>query len=153
MKQYLIKVIILLFLMLTLSCYSFPPLVPAPSATNSGSRTLILNGESVSEEDVGKFISWYCVDYVNENRILLEVGFFGDTKLKGLGFILYDGGYTGEFTQYRRTGVQHRWDWGPNGNDYAFVIQSDDIGLYYDFSSSNYNESTSASEVYKCYKR
>ncbi len=93
---------------------------------------------------------WYCQDFVDGGRILVEVGFFGDPSLEGLGFILYDGGYSGELTYYRRAGIEHRWDWGPNETDYAFVIQPDGTGLYYNFSSVS---RAKASEVYRCYRR
>ena len=143
---------LVLFISLS-SCATFPLLAPTPSATPSGPRTIVLDGEAVTEEDVGGFISWYCKDFVDAGRILVEVGFFGDPSLEGLGFILYDGGYSGERTYYRRTGLEHRWDWGPNETNYAFVIQPDGTGLYYDFSSVPYGESTKVSEVYQCYRR
>ena len=143
---------LVLFMSLS-SCATFLSLAPPPSATPSGPRTIVLDGEAVTEEDVGGLISWYCKDIVDGGRILVEVGFFGDPSLEGLGFILYDGGYSGERTYYRRTGLEHRWDWGPNETNYAFVIQPDGTGLYYDFSSVPYGESTKASEVYQCYRR
>ena len=116
-------------------------------------RSIILNGENFSENDVGGFVSWFCYDYINE-KLSLEVGTFGDPKLEGLGYILYDGGYIGELTSYRRTGIEHRWDWGgPNGSTYAFVIKSDGTGLYYDFSNVKPGESTRARDVFKCYRR
>jgi hypothetical protein len=136
-----------------ISCATLPFLAPPPSANESGPRTIILNGKSYSEEDTGGFISWYCNDFINGGRVLVEVGFFGDPNLEGIGFILYDGGYTGELTNYGRTGLEHRWDWGPHGSDYAFVIQTDGTGLYYDFSAVPKGQTTKASEVYKCYKR
>jgi len=153
MKKTITYLISIMLLILLVSCSTFPQFVPAPSVTTSGPRTIILNGDTFTEEDVGGLISWYCRDYINEGRILLEVGKFGDPNLEGLGFILYDGGYTGEFTLYRRTGIQHRWDWGPNGNDYAFVIKPDGTGLYYDFSTVTGGEGINASEVYQCYQR
>ena len=135
------------------SCTGLPSLAPAPSATPSGPRTIVLGGQPVSAADVGGFISWYCRDFVDDDRILVEVGFFGDPALEGMGFILYDAGYKGERTHYRRTGLEHRWDWGPNGSAYAFVIQPDGTGLYYDFSAAAPGESKKASAVYKCYRR
>jgi len=119
----------------------------------SGPRTIILNDKAVSENDVGGFISWYCQDYSEDGPILLEVGFFGDPKLKKFGFILFDGGNSGEKTHYMRAGLNHRWDWGPNGAEYAFVIQPDGKGLYYDFTAVSKGESTTASSVYKCHQR
>jgi hypothetical protein len=140
-------------LMSLFSCAVFPSVAPPPSATPSGPRTIVLGDEAFTEEDVGGFISWYCQDFVDGGRILVEVGFFGDTSLEELGFILYDGGYSGELAYYHRTGLEHRWDWGPNGADYAFVIKPDGTGLYYDFSSVPYGENTKASDVYQCHQR
>ena len=73
------------------SCTTFPSSAPAPTASASGPRTIVLGGQTVSEANVGGFISWYCKDFVDNDRILVEVGFFGDPTLEGLGFILYDG--------------------------------------------------------------
>ena len=65
-----------------------------------------------------------------------EVGRFGDSSFSDVGYILYDGGYEGELALYTRTGLQHRWDWGPvKGTEYALVIQTDGTGLYYDFTN------------------
>jgi hypothetical protein len=134
-----------------ISCAS---ILRPPSATSTGPRSIILDDEVISEKDVGGFTSWYCRDYVYEERgVLLEFGYFNDPKFAGLGFILYDGGYTGEFTLYQRTGVEHRWDWGPNDTDYSFVIKPDGTGLYYDFSNTPKGESIKARDVYKCYRR
>jgi hypothetical protein len=133
-----------------ISCVS---ILRPPSANATGPRVIILNDKVISEDDVGGFTSWYCRDYVYEDRVLLEFGYFNDPNLSGIGFILYDGGYTGEFTLYQRSGVEHRWDWGPNETDYSFVIKPDGIGLYYDFSYARKGESIKARDVYKCYKR
>ena len=150
MKKMLIY---LISCMVILSFTSCAILAPHASATPTGPRTLILDGESVTEEDVGGFISWYCQDFVNGGRILLEVGYFADPTLEGLGFILYDGGFTGQGTYYSRIGIEHRWDWGPNGSDYAFLIQPDGTGLYYDFTTVKKGESTTANDVYQCHRR
>ena len=61
-------------------------------------------------------------------------------------------GTQGEITLYRRTGLEHRWDWG-DGASYSFVIKTDGTGLYYDFSTVPDGENTKASAVYKCYQR
>lgn len=135
------------------SCTTFPYLSPLPSATPSGPRTIILGGEEFTENENNGFITWSCTDYVSGGRILVEVGFFTEPKLEGLGFILYDGGYSGELTYYQRAGLEHRWDWGPNENDYAFIIEANGTGLYYDFSSSADGERTGASDSFKCYQR
>ena len=123
-----------------------------PSATPSGPRVLIIGDETISEEDAGGFTSWYCKDFISRDRIVIEVGFFKDTPFDFLGFLLYDGGYTGEVAIYRRMGLEHRWDWGENAA-YSFVLKTDGTGLYYDFSTVSEGESTNAKAVYKCYQR
>ena len=126
------------------------------SVTATGPRTIILNDENVSEKDVGGFISWLCYAYSDrdEKKLLLEVGTFGVQELNMLGYVLYDGGYTGEFTLYQRNGLEHRWDWGgTNGTNYSFVIKSDGTGLYYDFTNVKIGESTKARDVFRCRKR
>ncbi|ADK81925.1 hypothetical protein [Sediminispirochaeta smaragdinae] len=153
MEKIIEKITVSFLILILFSCTSFPALNPPASATQTGPRTIILNGEEISEEDVGGFISWYGQDFIEAGPIIVEVGFFGDPNLEGLGFILYDGGFTGELTYYRRTGLEHRWDWGPNETDYAFVIQTDGTGLYYDFTKVKKGKSTTASAVYICHKR
>jgi hypothetical protein len=135
------------------SCATYPTITSPPSAISSGPRTLVLDGDSISQEDVGGFKCWYCKDLYNGGDILVEVGFFGDPIWEGFGFILYDGGYSGESTQYQRKGLEHRWDWGPNGIDYSFVIKTDGTGSYYDFSSVPKGESTKPRAMYKCNQR
>ena len=152
MKKFLGYFIVLNFLIYLFSCTGVP-LRPS-SATSSGPRTIILDGISISEEEAGGFTSWFCYDFVYEEKgILLEVGFFGSSKMENLGYILYDGGYTGEFTHYQRVGLEHRWDWGPNETDFSFVIKSDGTGLYYDFRNVRRGDSVKARDVFKCYKK
>ena len=68
--------LVALTLMLTLaSCTSLASFSAAPSANPSGPRALILDGKLVSEDDVGGFTSWYCRDYVDDDRVLVEAGF------------------------------------------------------------------------------
>jgi len=130
-----------------------------PSATHlddyyiSGPRTIILDGDTISEKDVGGFRCWYCTDYIDGSKTLVEVGYFKGLGEIQVGFVLYDGSYSGTMTFYRRTGLEHRWDWGPNLGEYSFVVKTDGTGLYYDFSSVEEGESTKAKEVYKCRER
>jgi len=63
-----------------------------PSATPKGPRTIILHGKQFSEEEVGSFMSWRCVDYVYGGKTLIEAGTFSNTYLADIGFVLYDGG-------------------------------------------------------------
>ena len=145
-------IVFVTIVILNLSCVSIPSR-PA-SANTSGPRAIILNGEIFLENEVGGFISWFCYDFIDERTLRLEVGTFGDRKLEGLGYILFDGGYNGELTYYRRIGLEHRWDWGGrNDSDFAFVIKSDGTGLYYDFTNVRSGESTRARDVFKCRRR
>ncbi len=141
----------ILFFLSFLSCSSLRP----ASATQSGPRTIILDEKEFHEDEAGGFTSWYGVDFVNGGTIRVEVGFFGDQNLDGIGFILLDGGYTGELTTYRRTGLEHRWDWGliGTGYKYSFLLKTDGTGLYYDFTSVEDGKTTTARAVYKCLKR
>ena len=133
------------------SCGSYKSL---PATTNTEPRIIILDGgDTISEIEFGGFNSWYCKDFVNGGRTLVEVGYFGDPYLKGLGFILFDGGNKGEGTEYYRAGLDHRWNWGPNMTDYSFIVKPDGTGLYYDFTSVPKGEITKARDVYKCYQR
>ena len=70
-----------------------------------------------------------------------------------MGFVLFDGGYSGDWAFYQRKGIEHRWDWGDDGPTYAFVIKADGTGLYYDFSNVPEGEETTAKQVCKCYQR
>ena len=138
-----------IFILLGLTCASSR----LSSATTTGPRSIILDSDTISENNVGGFVSWRCYDFSDyyKERLLLEVGTFGDTKLEGLGYILYDGGYMGTSTDYRRTGLIHRWNWGASYVDnYSFVIKPDGTGLYYDFSNAEFGESRKASGVFKC---
>ena len=147
MNKLRIMVVSIVIVLFTPSCST------VPSATPSGPRSIILNGETYSETDLGKFSSWRCNDSVYIPGTLVEVGSFINPDLQGSGFILYDGGYSGEHTNYQRKGINHRWDWGPNGNDYAFVIKSDGTGLFYDFSSVPKDQTVYADAVYECHHR
>ncbi|MCO6360830.1 hypothetical protein [Roseivirga pacifica] len=136
--------------LLLVSCASTKP----ASLTPTGPRTIVLNGENWSEEIAGTFSSWYCYDLINtetlgKGPIRFEVGLFGNSSFSDVGFLLYDGGYSGVLTTYRREGLEHRWDWGPNGNEYAFIIQTDGTGLYYDFSIE---AKSKPKALYKCAK-
>ena len=140
----------LLGLVLLLSaCASTPTATtPTTATTHQGPRIIVLSGTQVSEETHGKFISWGCRDYADSGRILVELGRFLDPELNLLGFVLYDGGDSGSGTNYHRTGINHRWDWGgPNGSDYAFIIKPDGTGLYYDFSNVSKGTETKANDV------
>jgi len=133
-----------------IATFSFTACTTMPSSTPSGPRSIILNGKTFSEAELGEFVSWSCKDFVYRSGTLVEVGFFTNSKLSGAGFILYDGGHSGEVTSYQRKGINHRWDWGPNGTEFAFIIKPDGTGLFYDFSSVSSGNATKANDVYKC---
>lgn len=148
-----------------LTACAAPPLPedPAPSTTQEPStaaetphwevgqpaRTITINGDSLRID--GDVTTWGCRDYVNLGRILVEVGTFTRPALSDYGFVLYDGGDTGVGTQYSRAGLDHRWDWGgANMNDYAFVLEPDGTGVYYDFGS---RQSGKPQQIYACRRK
>lgn len=107
---------------------------------------------TISNKDTDSgFTSWECQDYIYGGKTLAEFGYF---SINGTtyGFVLYNGGDEGEFTYYSRQGLNHRWDWGKNGQ-YSFVITPDGNGRYYDFTNVPDGESTKPSGIYKAYKR
>lgn len=77
-----------------------------------------------------------------------------------MGFVLYDGGYTGTFTEFKRQGLELRWDWDweyserldRSGYRYALVITEGKSGLYYDFSTSE-DGTAKPRSTYKVHKR
>ena len=143
MRKILFTISCLFIIFLLASCLSVPA-----SAVSTGPRTLILEGISISEEDTDDgFTAWYCNDYVYGGNVLVEVGYF-DLNGERYGFVLYDGGYTGEIASFSREGLDYRWDWGL----YSFVITPDGAGLYYDFSTSE-DGIAKPRYVYRAYKR
>ena len=122
---------------------------------STGSRSIILNGKAYNETDIGKFVSWRCKDYVSDSNALFEftlfeLGKFTNSELSESGFVLHDGGNSGELTNYARRGINHSWYWGPNGNEFNFIIKPDGTGLFYDFTSARSGERIKPSGMYKC---
>ncbi len=136
-------------------------------------RVLVLSGNEFVENDSSEFISWKCSDYISDGETLVEFGQITmkydyksnkeyealDNKDKELandiarqlGFVLYDGTNKGDIAMHNRNGLNHRWDWGPEGK-YSFIIKPDGTGLFYDFTSAEPDESIKANDVYKCKK-
>jgi hypothetical protein len=135
------------------SCTTVQSINKTPSATTSGSRIIILERDTISAKDVGGFTCWRCKDYSSGGKVLVEVGYFGADSNIGPGFVLYDGGNTGVRAYYNRSGLEHRWDWGTNSTNFSFVIDTDGIGRYYDFSGVPKGELRNASSVYRCKRR
>jgi hypothetical protein len=146
------------------------------NATDESLRTIILNDEELTEYESGQFISWKCRDYSDGSNVLVELGHIelieeqldteaiegmdGKTKplLKAildkklqLGFVLYEGTNKGELAFYGRRGLNHRWDWGPEGK-YSFIIKPDGTGLFYDFTTAKDGSKDKADDIYKCKK-
>lgn len=106
----------------------------------------------ISNKDTDSgFTSWECEDFIYGGKTLAEFGYF---SINGTvyGFVLYNGGNEGEFTYYKRAGLNLRWDWGENGQ-YSFVLEPDNTGLYYDFTGVPAGEFTKPKSTYKAYKR
>jgi hypothetical protein len=123
----------------------------SPIAAFRGPRTITLADKQVSEEKAGKFISWTCSDFFNGGKTLVEVGSFSAKELGGAGFVIYDGGNSGEPTAFERRGINLRWDWGPKAN-FAFVLEPDGKGMFYDFTNADGKE-IKANAVFKCKQR
>ena len=121
--------------------------------TASSPRTIILNGTSYSEDEYGPFESWVGKDYYDGWKVRVEVGVFDKPEFSNYGFILYDGTNEGDLTMYERRGVNKRWNWGENDDNFSFVIKPDGKGLFYDFSTADEDGMAKADEVYKCHKR
>lgn len=136
-------------------------------------RTIILSGDEYTENESIKFITWKCKDYSSGGRTLVEFGqitvpddYKNTDEYKGMskskkeefdkliemaGFVLFEGKNAGEFTLYKRRGLNHRWDWGAEGN-YSFIIKPDGTGLFYDFSTAKDGTKSKADDIYKCSK-
>lgn len=130
---------------------------PAPSATPNGPRTIILDGEQISESLDRKFITWRCADFIDDwGPTLVEVGIIPSTEFDikgiGLGFVLFDNGYIGRKAIYHRDGLVHTWIWGDDFS-YQFNIKTDSTGLFYDFGGAEGGEVRKPREIFKCYKR
>jgi hypothetical protein len=116
-------------------------------------RVITLGESLYSEISLGPFVSWGCREFFSDGPILVEIGRFEAASLSNNGFILYDGSSSGELTIYRRMGVNQRWDWGPNGGEFAFVLAPDGKGLFYDFSDVQKGETTNADNIFDCSRR
>ncbi len=134
-------------------------------------RTLIIDGEEIKDVTHGEFISWKCSDYSYGGKTLVEVGrvlvpddYIHSDDYKEMddatkeqldefvgmiGFILYDGTNTGDGAFYKRRGLNHRWDWGPEGI-YSFIIKPDGTVYFYNFSTVDKGVEKNAEDVYKC---
>ena len=57
-------------------------------------------------------------------------------------------------TTYEVQGFNHRWDFGPltdgGGHTYAFVIEPDGTGRYFDFSLADEDGRVRSSQIYIC---
>ncbi len=126
-----------------------------PSFTASGPRTIVLDGKTFDEESAGGFVSWTCKDPFYIGPVRVEVGHFGGEGFKNLGFVLFDGGYEGVLTAYRRAGIERRWNWEENDTayHYSFIIKTDGTGLYYDFTIADENGRTGPKDEYDCRMR
>lgn len=117
-------------------------------------RTITVGDQVYEEVAPGDLISWACRDPSDElgvGGVLVEPGIFSNESLAGAGFVLFDGTDVGVVTQYQRKGIHHRWDWGEN-LEFAFVIEADGTGLFYDFTVPDDDdvEGVRAREVFQC---
>ncbi len=163
-----LKTILILPFILSAGCGSQSTSSPAPQTSQAppipqipdsyyNYRTIFLEDEGpVTESEYISFETWKCHEsYSTESnpKTLVEVGFINE--IENLGFILYEGTDSGTVSVYQRRGINHRWDWKDNSekrNSYAFVIEPDGTGLFYDFSNVDVGESTNARDVFTCKK-
>ncbi|MCQ2103045.1 MAG: hypothetical protein MJY98_07455 [Fibrobacter sp.] len=108
-----------------------------------------MSGDTVSEAEYGGVVRWLAVDKYKslgngDGGVRFQVGYFIDNEV---GFVLYEGGTSGQVARFYRQGLNLRWDW--NNGTYAIVMKPDRTCLYYDFS---YASETKASGVYECSK-
>lgn len=152
MKKRITDLLTFVLFVSLVSCVPYSTVSSLPPDGISRSRTIVIDGIKISEEDVGGYVSWACHDFITPEEVLVEVGFFVDTVYEAMGFVLYDGGNSGTKAVYMREGLEHNWYWGESVN-YAFVIRTDGVGAYYDFSDVPRGEETKPKEIYKCKKR
>jgi len=149
--------------------------VMSSQPSSDGGRILVIGGRELKEDEPWQIISWKCRDYIDGSKTLVEVGRatfpkdFKNTKVyqdrtneekqeldeiirftNDVGFVLYDGTDTGDYTSYHRDGLSHRWDWGEKRSSYSIVIKPDGTGLYYNFSTAENGIKHKADEVFKC---
>ena len=156
-KRFTYLISLVLFVSLV-SCVPYtsttsPPSTKYPPSANpsrSGPRIIILEGDTITSEDFGGFTCWYCNDYPDGGKTLVEVGYFNE--LNTVGFILFDGTYSGEMAIYKREGLAHSWYWGDDA-DYKFKIKTDGTGFYFDFTGVPEGEEVTSKEIYKCKQR
>jgi len=89
--------------------------------------------------------------WTSGDEIVLTATMFPGMMIGGI-----DVAGTSHSTAYRVAGVNRRWDWGNDGDDsynYAFVIEPDGTGLYYDFSWTEKGETTNSRQVFSCRRK
>ena len=114
-------------------------------------RSIILDGKSYAENE---YTSWRCYKNVLSSKVLVEVGRLTANDQTMNGFILFDGGNTGQLVNYKRAGLNQRWDWNKSDGKYlySFEIEPENNGFYYDFSGSKKDSTQEAKATYKCKK-
>ena len=147
--RYISSVILLMSLFIsTASTQTVSP----KSDTTSSSRTIILDGESLKAKEYAGFTTWGCKTYASDDgSIVVEVGIFGNPDAKEKGFILYNGENYGEYAEYKRQGLDSRWNWDLNDKhsyNYSLIMESDGTSYYLDLT----NDSATVSETFKCTK-
>ncbi|MHC5083926.1 MAG: hypothetical protein ACYTET_08335 [Planctomycetota bacterium] len=115
-------------------------------------RTIVLNGMKYSEEEHGPFEIWECRDFHGDSKeVLFEVGRF--VGFSQGGFILYDGGSSGDLTRYQRKGINKRWSWETTAGSFSFVLEPDGTGHYYDFTGVPEGEKIKSTDLFRCSKK
>tara|TARA_R110002096_G_scaffold279095_3_gene473280 strand:- start:3585 stop:4025 length:441 start_codon:yes stop_codon:yes gene_type:complete len=146
MKSFTLLVLLFSSIAMTTSCNSL-----AVKSDPENPRVITIDKKAYQEN---QYTSWRCYKNLLSTKVLVEVGRFNNQENNKGGFIIYEGGDTGEAIAYKRAGLNHRWDWNKVDGSYSYtlVIDPEGNGLYYDFSGSKNESSQEAKANYKCKK-
>lgn len=144
MKKFVLLFIIFSSILMTSSCNTLPPSTISP-------RIITIDNKQYTESE---YTIWRCYKNLLSSKVLVEVGHLTNQEADMNGFILFEGGNVGKLVSHKRAGLNLRWNWDKAGEKYkyAFVIDPEGNGAYYDFSSSNNNVQQDAKQTYKCKK-
>ena len=105
------------------------------------------------------FYKWDCFDFADfqKKAVLVQlIGFKVPEDEYGYGQVTLGGRKGSEHTSYFNIeGLDYVWRFGPNDSrfKYAFSIQINGDGHYFDFSNTNEGESVTSSQAFRCVDR
>ena len=97
--------------------------------------------------------NWRCYDRLDFGKSNVLVKLARIRQQNGVSFVFGKVSVAGitHRTRFKIAGFERRWDFGENLN-YAFVINPNGDGAYYDFSRLKPGETTTARQLYNCNK-